>query len=239
MDDEAFFNELQPIETSALFFDELSAMSSSTAVASGSNQSSNSVQIGLLQTTLNDHETRISRLEGKLQHPATLTIKTMASSLSSNKQLRTTTSSSPPHSTLSPNSPMSHGVTTTSSLNSSSTTVPNQLLSSSSTTIVSAIPNQAGWPCVVAGCANRTGFGANYHPKDIARHVKSRSHVEALLGFASYGAPTDVQFCFCGNEARLVAIDLIQSLGTQRNEGCCCCFLYRSSGSNFQNFRHR
>lgn len=74
----------------------------------------------------------------------------------------------------------------------------------------------------MAGCYNRTGFGANYHPKDICRHVKSRSHVEAMIGFSSYSSPGDILFCGCPPEDyKLVSIDLVQSLGTQRNEGFC------------------
>lgn len=80
--------------------------------------------------------------------------------------------------------------------------------------------------CVVFGCDNRNSSSLEEGAKGLTRHVKTRSHIEALLfgGLLSSKSESQQQpqslFCMCGsNEAKLISIDLVQCLGAQRHEG--------------------
>jgi hypothetical protein len=53
--------------------------------------------------------------------------------------------------------------------------------------------------CAVRGCPNRTGLEARTPPRDLVRHMQSRSHVDAALGFLPELLKTTWLACECAS----------------------------------------
>ena len=79
----------------------------------------------------------------------------------------------------------------------------------------------ASAPAVVCplGCRNRTGFDAKASSADVARHAKSRYHVEAALGLATAaGLSGALLFCACTSATpAAAAIELPSALGVRND----------------------
>lgn len=168
---------------------------------------------GVVQQTLSDHERRLRLIEHQICKPTELSTSSSSS----------TTSSTPLSPTLSVTAPTS-SISTAALFDNDVADNTKAIFVSTSTSSKAAGTQQsssASVACIVVDCNNHTGLRERAPPRDLQRHVKSRSHVEAILHLTATTVQSDIQFCICdgGNSEKSIPINLLESLGTQRNDG--------------------
>lgn len=87
--------------------------------------------------------------------------------------------------------------------------------------------------CPMGECINRTGVDDKSPARDVARHVRSRMHVEAALKLKSNTIHdvTGIDYCSCVAREEEITVDIAAALGVQRNRDIVA-FFQRAAAHN-------